>query len=153
MSRTPIPHQTLILVCDGAKALLFENAGDNLALNPVPVVIQVEPHPSTRELGEDRPTRVFESGNRSRSAANEVDLHTRAEQAFLARVAASLEGQVQTRHSRHLIIVAPPRALGALRPRLGAATKAVLAVEFDKDLVGRTTLEIERLLFKLAGLA
>lgn len=153
MTHTPIPHQSLILVCDGARALLFENAGDNQALDLVQVGIQVEPHPPTRDLGTDRPTRVYESGNASRSAAGEVDLHMRAEDAFLARVALRLEEQVKARRSRHVIIVAPPRALGVLRPQLRAATREALAAEFDKDLAGRTTSEIERHLAKLAGLS
>ncbi|WIY54058.1 host attachment protein [Devosia sp. YIM 151766] len=46
--------------------------------------------------------------------------------------------------SRHVIIVAPPRALGVLRPLLGTSTRNVLKAELTSDLVRHKVSEIER---------
>lgn len=144
MNRTLFPSQSLILVCDGAKALLFENAGDAQALNLRPLDIRVEPHPPTRGLGADRPTRVYDSMDGSRSGAEQTDWHEAAEVDFLAKVAQVLEQAVAQRRPPRLSLVAPPRALGILRQELGEATRAALAAEIAKDLVNHPVPEIEK---------
>ena len=108
MPRTIIPNKALILVCDGAKALFFENAGDAQALNLKPLVIEVEPHKPTRELGSDRPTRVYDSMDGSRSGTDETDWHEQAEADFLVGVARSLDQLVAER--RPLVSCAGPLA-------------------------------------------
>jgi len=144
MSRLTIPHACLVLVCDGAKALFFENAGDARDLNLHAIEVRTEPHPPTRDLGSDRPTRVYESVGTSRSGAEQTDWHAEAEATFLRGVAASFDGLVAERQARHAVIVAPPRALAVLRDAIGAATREVLAAELAKDLVKLPTYEIER---------
>ncbi|MFS8036112.1 host attachment protein [Xanthobacter sp. AM11] len=134
----------LVLVCDGAKALLFADGG--IAPAPRLSVLETltEPHPGTAALGTDRPGRVHESASTARSAVEQPDLHAAAEAAFLARVAGRLgalagEGQIGA-----ILIVAPPKALGTLREALSPQVKALVSGEIAKDLVKLPVDEIER---------
>jgi protein required for attachment to host cells len=143
MTRTSFPNKSLILVCDGAKALLFENAGDAQAINLKALEVFVEPHPPTRTMGSDRPTRVYDSMDGSRSGTEQTDWHTQAESDFLARVAKVLDQVVSELKPPHVVLVAPPRALGVLRQEMADATRATLSAEIGKDLVNHPVPEIE----------
>lgn len=152
MSRTSFPHGSLILVCDGAKALIFENVGDARDLNLKPVEIRAEFHSPTRDLGEDRPTRVHDSKDGSRSGIEQTDWHTEAEHAFLRSVAKQFDELVSERHAKHAAIVAPPKALAVLRHAIASSTRRVLAAELARDLVKLPTYEIEKHLVALGEL-
>lgn len=144
MIQSTTPNKALVLVCDGAKALFFENAGDAMALNLKPLAVKVEPHEPTRALGSDRPTRVYDSMDGSRSGTEETDWHEQAEGEFLARVAKTLEQVVTDLKPPKLTIMAPPKALGLLRKAMGERTRMAVTVEIDKDLVKHPVAEIER---------
>lgn len=64
----------LVLVADGAKALLFADTG--IPPQPKLTVVEtvVEPHPPTTAQGTERPGRVHESAGVSRSAVEQPDL-------------------------------------------------------------------------------
>lgn len=134
----------LVLVCDGAKALLLSDAG--IAPEPRLTVLETlaEPHPGTIDLGTDRPGRVHESMGTSRSAVEQPDLHAEAEAAFLGRVAVRLGELVAAGTAHSILIVAPPRALGTLREALSPQVKACVSGEIAKDLVKLPVGEIER---------
>ncbi|MAN77328.1 MAG: hypothetical protein CML24_09065 [Rhizobiales bacterium] len=143
-SRRPIfPKDTLVLVCDGAKALFFENAGDEKAPNLKPLSVQVEPHPPARDMGRDRPTRVYDSHDGSRSGSDQTDRHAEAEVAFLSETARELDRIAEERKSTRIVIVAPPKALGVLRST-GKANRDRIVTELASDLVNHPTSEIER---------
>ena len=133
----------LVLVCDGAKALLFTDSG--IAPKPRLKVLEAinEPSPPTSELGTERPGRVHESKGVSRSAVETTDYHAAAEADFLRRIAGRLAELVQGGVSR-ILIVAPPKALGTLREALSAQVKAAVDGELAKDLVKLPVDEIER---------
>ena len=152
MNRTTFPRGTLILVCDGSKGLLFENVGDDLNLNLKLVSERVEPHPPTRELGDDRPVRVVDAMDGSRSGTDETDWHAEAEAAFLHVAAEELDRFVRDQKAAHVVIVAPPKALGILREAIAAPTRAAVSAELAKDLVKTPTLEIERHMASLGQL-
>lgn len=143
MTLTTFPSKSLILVCDGAKALLFENAGDAQAIQLKALDVSVEPHPPTRMMGADRPTRVYDSMDGSRSGTEQTNWHDEAESAFLARVAKVLDRAVSELKPPHVAVVAPPRALGILRQEMAEATRAALSAEIGKDLVKHPVPEIE----------
>ena len=152
MNRTSFPHESLILVCDGAKALFLENAGDAQALNLKTIDARNEPHAPTRELGDDRPTRVHDSRDGSRSGAEQTDWHEQAESDFLRSVAKEFDALVAKRHAKHAVLVAPPKALAVLREAIAAETRKVVDAELAKDLVKLPTYEIERHLIAAAAL-
>jgi protein required for attachment to host cells len=152
MNRRTFPEGTLILVCDGSKALLFENTGDDRNLTLKLVSERVERHSPTREMGEDRPTRVVDAMDGSRSGTDETDWHAEAEAAFLHVAAKELDKLVHDRKAADVVIAAPPRALGILREAIAAPTRAAVSAELAKDLVKTPTLEIERHMASLGQL-
>lgn len=152
MNRLTIPSKSWILVCDGAKALLFQNAGDGLALNLKVAEVLHEPHPPTREMGTDRPGRTYDAMDGSRSSVEGTDRHQEAEATFLRGIATKLDDLVRSRDIKALIIAAPPKALGILRDAVTPAVRAVLSAEIPKDLVKLPTLEIERHLIAIREL-
>ena len=143
MTRITIPWKSWVLVCDGAKALLFQNAGDNEALNLKVAEVRFEPHEPTRKIGTERPGRVHESLGNARSSVEGTDWHAVAEAEFLHRIADEIDQVVHKQGVKHLVLVAPPKALGMLRQRLTPAVRAVLKAEIAKDLARLSTSEIE----------
>ena len=144
MDRVTFPSESWILICDGSKALLFRNAGDERALNLKAEHVLLEPHLPTHELGTDRPGRAYDAMDGSRSAMEETDWHREAEAKFLQELAKKLDVVVRERKVRHLAIVASPKALGVLRDQLTPSVRAVVSAELAKDLVKLPTPEIER---------
>jgi protein required for attachment to host cells len=144
MTSVRIPWQAWILVCDGAKALMLRNEGDDEMVNLKVAEAFEEPHPPSRDIGTDRPGRVQESATTGRSAMEETDWHQKAEAEFLADIAKQLDELVRKADIRHLIVVAPPKALGVLRDKFSKQVQAVIQAEIDKDLVNLPPYEIEK---------
>lgn len=152
MSRLTIPSLSWIVVCDGSKALLFQNAGDAQALDLKVAEVLLEWHPPTRDLGTERAGRAYDSMDGSRSAVSDTSLHEAAEAAFLRDLASKLDEVVRLRKVKHLIVAAPPKALGILRDQFTRGVRAVLSAEIAKDLVKLPTPEIERHLSAMSQL-
>lgn len=144
MSRFDIGHKSWVIVCDGAKALFLRNDGDAGLVNLTVVDHQSQPDEATRDLGSDRPGRVHQSQGAGRSAMEDTDWHEQAEADFLKEVAGKIEKLVQSHEIKAMILVAPPKALGILRPELASLPEGVLRGEVDKDLVKMTVPEIEK---------
>ncbi len=133
-----------VVVCDGAKALVMENAGNRKTPNLSTKEIYQQPDPKTRELGTDRPGRSFRSVGTARSAMEQTDWHEQEEERFLARLAARLDKAVLAGETKGVIVAAPPRALGILRRELSQHVLQVLRAEIDKDLIKLPAHEIAR---------
>jgi protein required for attachment to host cells len=135
-----------VVVCDGRKALLLANIGDELYPNLRTFEVHEQENPPTSQQGTDAPGRVHESGTAARSAVETTDWHDQAERAFLRRIVARLDKALQAGETHALIIVAPPRALGVMRPLYTHAISRALAAEVDRDLVKLPVYEIEKML-------
>lgn len=144
MSRFDIGHKSWVIVCDGAKALFLRNDGDAELVNLTVVDHQSQPDEATRDLGSDRPGRVHQSEGAERSAMGDTDWHAAAEADFLKTVAETVKTRVATQEIKAMILVAPPKALGILRPELSSLPDGVLRAELDKDLVKLSVPEIEK---------
>lgn len=144
MDGIKIARRSWVLVCDGAKALLFENEGDAELLNLKIVETFDQPDLATKDVGTDRPGRVYQSHGSARSAVEGTDWHEQSEAEFLGRLADRLNKAVEAEQTSNILIVAPPRALGILRQHLSSATRAAVRNEIAKDLVRLSTGEIER---------
>src|SRR5258708_31883063 len=68
MQKLRIRHGDWVIVCDGKKALVLENAGDEKFLNLKTKEVHGHPDPKTHELGTDAPGRAFSSVGTERSA-------------------------------------------------------------------------------------
>jgi protein required for attachment to host cells len=143
MMRTRLRHSDWVIVCDGRKALFFENGGD--AEFPLLHARDVMEHKveANRDIDTDRPGRVQEAGTSARSSIEPVDHHDLEEKAFLGKVVKRLEEFVAAGTIHHLILVAPPRALGAIRKLYSAPLRAAIRAEIDQDLVKVPVAEIQ----------
>lgn len=147
MKRTPIRQGDWVVICDGRKALILENQGDEKYPNLRKRELREQKEVQTRELGTERPGRVHESVGEARSAMEQPDLHEDAERVFIANLAEHLHAAVAADPERRLVIVAPPRALGRFRNACSPMLRNSIAVELNKDWVNEPIKKIESRLF------
>jgi protein required for attachment to host cells len=144
MSGLLIHNGEWVVICDGAKALVLDNTGDAKFPNLKMVEVFEQADLATHELGSDRPGRSHSSLGHGRSAVEQTDWHNQAEQTFLTHLAQHLDAALSAGKTKSLIIVAPPRALGMIRPAYSHALKGAVRAEVDKDLVKMPVHEIEK---------
>ena len=141
---TKLPHDALVFIGDGRKALFLRNVGDDKFPDLRTERVFAEENPPTHEQGTDRPGRGVESaGTHRRSTIEQTDWHHLEEHRFVERAAAALEDVVRRRHVPALVIVAPPRTLADLRRAFHPDVKARIVAEVDKDLTKHTVADIE----------
>jgi protein required for attachment to host cells len=133
-----------VVVCDGAKALVLENVGDEKFPNLKTREVYQQDDPKTREQGSDAPGRAISSVGEARAAMDQTDWHEQSERRFLEKLAARLDAAVQAGEAKSLVIAAPPRALGALRRVYTHGLRGAVTAEIDKDLVKMPVHEIEK---------
>jgi protein required for attachment to host cells len=138
-----------VVVCDGAKALVLENVGDAKFPNLKTIEVFEQKDLPTHALGTERPGRTMSSVGHGRSAYEQTDWHNQQEEAFLTHLVQRLDAAVTAGKTKSLIVVAPPRALGVLRPAYSHGLKNAVRAEVDKDLVKLPIYEIEK---HLAGI-
>ncbi|APO66963.1 MULTISPECIES: baeRF12 domain-containing protein [Rhizobium] len=144
MADIKVPWESWVVVCDGAKALIMRNAGNALLMNLQVHETLSQPSEPTRELGTDKPGRAHAPDGTSGSAMEQTDWQEQAEADFLRRIAAKLDKLVRERNGSRIILVAPPKALGTLRPNLSAEAQAAISAEVPKDYTNMPVDEIER---------
>lgn len=115
MTKLKLKVGTWIVVCDGRKWIILENAGDERFPNLRVRASEGQETPLTSEQGSDAPPRVFASAGTARSAIEQTDWHDENERRFVAKLARRLDSAVATGEASNLIVTAPPRALGMLR--------------------------------------
>jgi protein required for attachment to host cells len=146
MTKPNLPHDAIVFVGDGRKALFLRNEGDELFPNLRSLRVVVDDNPPTREQGTDRPGRMPSSAGRH-SAVAATDWHEMEENRF-AKHACELLARLMREHaSPALAIVAPPRSLAEIRRDLPADIKAKVALELDKDLTKHSIYDIEQHIF------
>ncbi len=144
MAMPKIRNGDWVVVCDGAKALIFENAGDPDLINLITKEAVEAENPSTSEQGADRPGRVHQSVGSSQSSVEQTDWHDRAEQSFLRGLAARLDRAVESGTMKGIVLVAAPRAMGVLRPELSPRVAKAIRGEVSKDYTGMPVDQIEK---------
>jgi protein required for attachment to host cells len=144
MTKLKIRHKDWVVVCDGRKALILENLGDEASPNLRMKEVREHPDPPTHAQGTETPGRVQPSVGTARSAVEQTDWHDRAEKAFLEGLARHLDAAVAGGSTTRLIVAAAPRALGVLRQAYSPAVRHALQAEIDKDWVKTPILEIEK---------
>jgi protein required for attachment to host cells len=146
MTKMKIEAGEWVAVCDGTKALILQNVGDEKFPNLRTKEVFTQKDPPTHKQGTASPGRVQQSvGTGSvRASVDQTDWHAQAERAFLVELAARLDRAVGSGQIKSLIIVAPPRALGVIRQAYSHGLRAALRAEIDKDLVKMPLHEIEK---------
>ncbi|ANK85004.1 MULTISPECIES: baeRF12 domain-containing protein [Rhizobium] len=144
MTDIRIPGKSWVVVCNGAKALIMQNAGDAQLMNLKVLETLTQPNEPDRELGTDKPGRSHAADGWSRSAVEETSWQEQAEAQFLKHVAERMDELTQAKDARRIVLIAPPKALGTLRPALSAETQAAISAELAKDYTNLPIDEIER---------
>jgi len=144
MSKIQIPHDAIVFVGDGRKALFLRNDGDEKYPNLKTEQVFVDHNPPTHEQGTERPGRSFSSIGPGRSAIEPTDWHDLEQHHFVREVSAALEKIVRERHVKALVIAAPPRTLADLRRDLHSDVTARIIAEVGKDLTKHPLDEIEK---------
>ena len=140
-----IPHNALVFVGDGRKALFLRNDGDAQFPNLRTEKVFEDENPPTHEQGSDRPGRVSEAAFAGRrSAVEPTDWHDIEEHRFARKVAAAMEQMVRANKVKALIVVAPPKTLAELRNAFHPDVKACIVAEINKDLTKHPLGEIEK---------
>jgi protein required for attachment to host cells len=124
-----------MLVADGRRARVLVEPRRGACLEE-PADWAMEIGPDELYDPQDRPPRSFNSVGGARHAMDKGrSLHEQEEEKFLKRVADRL-GEAE-RHNQfdHLVIAAPPRALGLLRNFLTQGAKARVVADISKDLL------------------
>ena len=144
MSKIKLHPGEWVVVCDGAKALVLENIGDEKFPNLKTREVYQQEDPPTHEQGADAPGRTIQSAGTARSAMEQTDWHAQGERLFLEKLAARLDAAVRSGKVKSLVIAAPPRVLGTLRRCYTLGLRTALEAEIDKDLVKMPVHEIEK---------
>jgi protein required for attachment to host cells len=145
-NKISIPHDAIVFVGDGRKALFLRNAGDEKFPHFMTEQVFVDQNPATHDQGSERPGRLFAgaSARDQRSAIEPTDWHEIEERRFARMVAEAFEKLVRERKVKAVVIAAPPRTLADLRQAFHDDVKARIVAEVDKDFTRHPVYEIEK---------
>ncbi|MBI2719069.1 MAG: host attachment protein [Rhizobiales bacterium] len=138
---------TRVLVADGARALIYRNDGDAIAPNLKLVRAYAQDNPASHDQGSDKPGRVNDSFGR-RSSMEITDWHRVAEDRFIDHIAGAMAKELAAGDFAHIVVVAPPIALGEFRRAASPALAKATLAEIDKDLTRHTVDSIEKSVLK-----
>src|SRR5581483_111675 len=134
MSSLSVPHDALVFVGDGTKALFLRNAGDETIPNLVFEHV-FNGHTSRGEHPHGLPIHSFEQTHtHRRSSMPGTDWHDLERHRFVDVVASTMETLIRARKAKSLVIVAPARTLAELRHAFHADVKKHIIAEVEKDL-------------------
>lgn len=141
-----LPHNALVLVADGTKALFLRNHGDQNQLD-----LRTEAH-DQREDRKDRELRTDAQGAKNntpgigRATTDETDFHQQEEDRWVKEAAEELKQRALRNDFDSLVIIAPPKALGVIRPELHKEVEKRIVLTLNKEMTGRPIPDIEELL-------
>ncbi len=146
MTIPQIDYKTWILVADGEKALFLENIGDAELPNFQVRRVEEQNNPPSRELGANRPGRVFDSSTVRRSSVADTDWHEIAKDRFAKELSDILYAMAHRDRFKKIAIVAPPKILGDLRDEMHKEVADRVVAEIAKTLTNHPIDRIEDLL-------
>src|SRR4051812_19881556 len=148
----PRHQRTLIVVADGAKARFLKESEDRkkLVLADDADMLAPAARRPDRELVTDKPGRGFSPARDGRRGGFEPahDPHKLEKHNFTARLAQTLDKACSARQFDRVVLVAPKRSLGELRPLLSARVKKAVSHEVAKDLTASTPTALRKALAK-----
>jgi protein required for attachment to host cells len=136
-----IPHDALVMVGDGARAIFLRNSGTVLEPRLAVENVLEQNNPPTREQGTDAPTRGadFAAGGAAnasspRSNIEQTDWHQLNEDRFAKDIADTLYQLAHANRFQQLVLVAPPKVLGTLRRALHHEVLQRVVEEVPKEM-------------------
>lgn len=143
-----LPADTLVLVADGRKALFLRNHGDDRQLD-----LRTTAH-QERQDRKDSEIKTAPAGQSPAPAGTglpggtmgETDFHQQEEDRFAQDLADKVNSMALAGKFDALVVVAPARTMGELRPLWHKETAARLLGEHVKEMTDRPISDIEALL-------
>ena len=145
-------RKTWIVVADGARARIFARQGRRKPLLLIEEADSPDARRPTRDQGTGKPGRGFSPTSGRHEFSDPVDWHEAAKTEFLRDLADRIVEYKRDGAFDEIILVASPRALGALRSRLGNQLGRHLKGEVNKDLTQLSIHELPAHLKKIARL-
>lgn len=142
--KTDLRPDAWIVVADGAHARIFQESHH---LGPLSPIREIAADPAERHRSKAGGT-VFERAGGGRHGVREGSPADAAEQKFLAEVTQTIREAALAHRFERLVLIAPPKALGALRAGLGPAA-ALVELADAHDRTHETAEEIRRRLVEL----
>ena len=141
-----LPHNALVLVADGTKALFLRNQGDQNQID-----LRTEAHDKRedrkdREIKTDAPGANKQSMGYGRPVMDETDFHQQEEDRWIKEAAEELKRRALRNDFDALAIVAPPKALGYLKKCLHKEVEKRIVLTINKEMTDRPIPDIEELL-------
>ncbi|MCK5574451.1 MAG: host attachment protein [Sphingomonadales bacterium] len=141
-------EKTWIVVADGARAFIYENAGPGKGLSLLAETSSEDARKPTSEQGTDRPGQNGSAGSRRHGYENPADWHEAAKTEFVKGLSGLVNDAAGRGAFDKLILIAAPKALGDIRQNLGAKARDKVVHEMNKDL---TQLKPDALCNQLKG--
>ena len=143
-----LPNNALILVADGRKALFLRNQGDEQRID-----LRTASH-RTRDDRKDSDIKTDASGQSPAPAGTglaggtmgEPDFHQQEEDRFARDLAEKVNAMALAGQFDALVVVAPARTMGELRPLWHKEVGARIVGEHVKEMTDRPIPDIEALL-------
>ncbi len=144
----PLNHDTLVLVADGRKALFLRNHGGGG---------QIDLRTASHRQRDDRKNSDIKTAPSGQSPApggtrlgggtmGEPDFHQLEEDRFARDLAEKINGMALAGYFDDLVVVAPARTMGELRPLWHKETARRIGGEHVKEMTDRPLADIEALL-------
>jgi protein required for attachment to host cells len=141
-----LPHNALVLVADGTKALFLRNHGDQNLMD-----LRTEAHDrrqdrKDREIKTDAPGTMKQSFGYGRPAYDETDFQQQEEDRWVKDAADELKKRALRNDFDALAVIAPPKALGYLKKCLHKEVQKRIVLTINKEMTDRPIPDIEELL-------
>jgi protein required for attachment to host cells len=129
------PRKTWILIADGAHARIVESEGPASGLKAAMNHEFAASHAPSRDFVSDGPGRGHSTGSgQTHATESRVDRHEFEKELFAEKLAEVLTKADTAKAFDDLVLVAPPKTLGALRKALAGPVQGKITAELDKDL-------------------
>ncbi len=143
---------TWVVVADGGRARIFSRAKRFSDLRPVDVLDEPDARARERDLTSDQPGRSFDSHGSGRHAVGQ-ESGTKDEimEDFARRIAHRIEAGRTGGDFQHLMLVAAPTVLGAIRPILSQSSGQLIVSEVSKNLAHHEPADIQKIIDREFG--
>ena len=141
-----LPHNALVLVADGTKALFLRNHGDQNQIDLRTESNDKRQDRKDREIKTDAPGGTRQAMGFGRPAMDEPDFHQQEEDRWVKEAAEELKKRALRNDFDVLAVIAPPKALGYLKKCLHKEVEKRIVVTINKEMTDRPIPAIEELL-------
>ncbi|WP_162300750.1 host attachment family protein [Alkalilacustris brevis] len=123
-----------VVVADGEKAMILENAGSTAAPRLVVLDKFEQELEANRDMGTDRPGRMPDPGQSQLSAMEPTDYQRLAKERFIGQLADRVNALAAREKGRRIVLAAPPQSLAVLRDGLSKPALEAVIAELPKTL-------------------